>query len=42
MYNHSEIEKNTLNFLYQNDLNKQNFVFYDGPPFATGKPHYGH
>lgn len=19
-----------------------NFVFYDGPPFATGKPHYGH
>src|SRR3989338_5361069 len=18
------------------------FVFYDGPPFATGKPHYGH
>src|SRR3954470_19576879 len=19
-----------------------NFIFYDGPPFATGKPHYGH
>ncbi|MCF7905834.1 class I tRNA ligase family protein [Candidatus Gracilibacteria bacterium] len=19
-----------------------NFVFFDGPPFATGKPHYGH
>ena len=18
------------------------FVFYDGPPFATGMPHYGH
>jgi isoleucyl-tRNA synthetase len=18
------------------------FVFYDGPPFATGLPHYGH
>jgi isoleucyl-tRNA synthetase len=18
------------------------FSFYDGPPFATGKPHYGH
>lgn len=18
------------------------FVFYDGPPFATGTPHYGH
>ena len=22
--------------------NMENFVFYDGPPFATGKPHYGH
>ena len=21
---------------------KGNFVFYDGPPFATGLPHYGH
>ena len=21
---------------------KGNFVFYDGPPFATGTPHYGH
>ena len=20
----------------------QEFVFYDGPPFATGTPHYGH
>ncbi len=20
----------------------QTFVFYDGPPFATGRPHYGH
>ena len=20
----------------------ESFVFYDGPPFATGKPHYGH
>ena len=20
----------------------QQFVFYDGPPFATGRPHYGH
>jgi len=20
----------------------QSFVFYDGPPFATGTPHYGH
>lgn len=22
--------------------NGPDFVFYDGPPFATGKPHYGH
>ena len=21
---------------------KGDFVFYDGPPFATGLPHYGH
>jgi isoleucyl-tRNA synthetase len=21
---------------------KKPYVFYDGPPFATGKPHYGH
>ncbi len=21
---------------------KGNFIFYDGPPFATGTPHYGH
>ena len=21
---------------------KPNFTFYDGPPFATGLPHYGH
>ena len=21
---------------------KPTFVFYDGPPFATGLPHYGH
>ena len=21
---------------------KQKYVFYDGPPFATGLPHYGH
>lgn len=21
---------------------KKPYTFYDGPPFATGKPHYGH
>lgn len=26
----------------QKDAPKGDFVFYDGPPFATGLPHYGH
>lgn len=26
----------------QNRLSKPLFTFYDGPPFATGRPHYGH
>ena len=26
----------------QKDSPKAEFVFYDGPPFATGLPHYGH
>ncbi len=24
------------------DQNSDNYIFYDGPPFATGLPHYGH
>ena len=45
----SEVE--TLSFWSQNDcFREQNrrqegneeYVFYDGPPFATGLPHYGH
>jgi len=28
--------------LAKNTKNKEHFVFYDGPPFATGLPHYGH
>ena len=24
------------------DANAEEFVFYDGPPFANGLPHYGH
>jgi len=32
--------------IFEQSLNKANpkgeFVFYDGPPFATGLPHYGH
>ncbi|MBN1923890.1 MAG: isoleucine--tRNA ligase [Nanoarchaeota archaeon] len=48
---HLETEKNILEFWKKNkifkksvdnrSLNKQ-YVFYDGPPFATGLPHYGH
>jgi len=34
------------NKIFEKTLEKKspsgNFVFYDGPPFATGKPHYGH
>ncbi len=34
------------NNIFQKTLNKKSpkgeFVFYDGPPFATGTPHYGH
>ena len=22
--------------------NTESYIFYDGPPFATGLPHYGH
>lgn len=34
------------NKIFEKSLNKDapkgDFVFYDGPPFATGLPHYGH
>ncbi|MDP1709376.1 MAG: isoleucine--tRNA ligase, partial [Candidatus Komeilibacteria bacterium] len=47
----SEIEKKILEFWKENDTFRKSvdkeapqgdFVFYDGPPFATGTPHYGH
>ncbi len=46
-----EIEEKVLNFwkekdIFQKSVNKEapkgEYVFYDGPPFATGTPHYGH
>ncbi|MBU4285151.1 isoleucine--tRNA ligase [Patescibacteria group bacterium] len=46
-----EIEKKILEFWKENKIfekslakksPKGDFVFYDGPPFATGTPHYGH
>lgn len=26
----------------ENNKDCPEFIFYDGPPFATGLPHYGH
>lgn len=46
-----EREKQTLKYwqdnqIFQKSLKKKSpkgdYVFYDGPPFATGTPHYGH
>jgi isoleucyl-tRNA synthetase len=50
-YNFTKKEHNIQDFwkkenIFEKSLekNKNNkpFVFYDGPPFATGSPHYGH
>jgi isoleucyl-tRNA synthetase len=47
----AEQEEKTLAFWRENNIfekslqkesPKGNFVFYDGPPFATGLPHFGH
>ncbi|MFA6897269.1 MAG: isoleucine--tRNA ligase [Patescibacteria group bacterium] len=48
--NFPEMEKEVLEFWKENkvfeesmkDGEKPTFSFYDGPPFATGLPHYGH
>lgn len=49
--NFVEQEKDTLGFweaskVFQQSIEQRRgqpeFVFYDGPPFATGLPHYGH
>jgi len=51
MFNFPEEEEKILKFWNENKIfeksllkNKKRkaFVFYDGPPFATGTPHYGH
>ncbi|MEK7662283.1 MAG: class I tRNA ligase family protein, partial [Patescibacteria group bacterium] len=36
-WNENQIFKKTLE-----SRDGKPFVFYDGPPFATGLPHYGH
>ncbi|MFH1838407.1 MAG: isoleucine--tRNA ligase [Candidatus Kuenenbacteria bacterium] len=47
----SKIEEEILKFWKENKIfeksieqrdKKKSYVFYDGPPFATGLPHYGH
>lgn len=50
--NFAEIEKEVLKYWQENktfeksvnqyEPNHKEFVFYDGPPFANGLPHYGH
>ncbi len=49
--NFSDVEKGVLEYWKKNDSfhksieirdGAKNFVFYDGPPFANGLPHYGH
>lgn len=49
--NFPQEEKKILEFWQKNQIfekslqqtnDKKPFVFYDGPPFATGTPHYGH
>lgn len=46
-----DLEQSALSFwnineIFQKSVNKEapkgDYVFYDGPPFATGTPHYGH
>ena len=48
---HPKIEQEVLKFwkdkkIFKKSLDKKSpagdYVFYDGPPFATGTPHYGH
>ncbi|UAT43309.1 isoleucine--tRNA ligase [Anaplasmataceae bacterium AB001_6] len=46
----SAVDKEILNYWQNNDTfrksvernNESEFIFYDGPPFANGLPHYGH
>ena len=46
-----KMEEGVLKFWEENDIFKKSlkqrsgaeeYVFYDGPPFATGLPHFGH
>ena len=50
-FNVPKIEEEIIDFWKRNECfkkgnelskDRKEYVFYDGPPFATGKPHYGH
>ena len=41
IYNHWK-ENNIFNKSVKENENNDLYSFYDGPPFATGLPHYGH
>ena len=36
------LEEQTFERSLENRKGSPSFTFYDGPPFATGLPHYGH
>src|ERR1041385_6107150 len=49
--NFNDLEKGVLKFWDENKIFEKSleqtkagepYIFYDGPPFATGLPHYGH
>ncbi|MDR0571221.1 MAG: class I tRNA ligase family protein, partial [Rickettsiales bacterium] len=47
--NFKELEESVLEFWNENKIFEKSiqngdddFVFFDGPPFANGLPHYGH
>ncbi|MGD9158037.1 MAG: class I tRNA ligase family protein, partial [Desulfobacteraceae bacterium] len=35
-------EEGIFNQSLEKNKGKESYIFYDGPPFATGTPHYGH
>ena len=35
-------ERKTFEKSLEKNKGRERYVFYDGPPFATGLPHYGH
>ena len=35
-------DKDAFHTCLKQSKGKPRFTFYDGPPFATGLPHYGH